>query len=74
MHFLNSSLSSDPDLLSSAILNFFAMDEVPLPPLLANFSLKLSRSYCSVAFYGTPTSVSSLTGLLKILLVYCPLP
>jgi hypothetical protein len=70
MHFLNSSLSRDPDLLSSAILNFLAIEEIPLPPLLASFSLKVSRSYCSVAFYGTPASVSSLTGLLKILLDY----
>jgi hypothetical protein len=67
---LNSSLSRDPDLLSSAILNFLAIDEIPLPPLLANFSLKLSRSYYSVAFYGTPGSTSTLAGLLKILLDY----
>ena len=58
MHFLNSYLSSDPDLLSSEILNFLAIDEIPLTPLLANIFLKLSINYCSVAFYGKPTSVS----------------
>lgn len=71
---MNSCLSNDPDLLSSAILNFFAIEEIPLPPLFANFSLKLSRSYYSVAFCGTPASVSYFTGLLKMLLVCYPLP
>jgi len=53
---LNSSLSRDFELLSSAILNFLAIPEIPLAPLLASLFLKLSRSYCSEEFAATPSS------------------
>jgi hypothetical protein len=40
MAFLNSSTSRDFELLSSAILNFLEIDEIPLDPLFASLSLR----------------------------------
>jgi hypothetical protein len=56
MAFLNSLTSSEPDLLSSAILNFLEIDEIPLVPLLANLSLRFKRSCSSEAEAATFSS------------------
>ena len=73
--FSNSSLSKVFELLSSAILNFLPIPEIPLAPLEAIFYLIFSITYFSVAFYGTPASYSGFFAyaLPKILLSYLAL-
>jgi hypothetical protein len=74
--FLNSWTSRDLELLSSAILNFLEIEEIPLVPLLASFSLRFVRSYSSDALAATFSSlgfvVIALALLPKRLLVSWP--
>jgi len=65
----NSSESRDLELLSSAILNFLPIPEIPLAPLAAILFLTCSISYISLAFKSSASSFgASCFGLLKILL------
>jgi hypothetical protein len=52
-------------------LNFLPIDEIPLGPLLANFSLIISNIWASVAFSGTPGSAAAALGFAPKILLSC---
>lgn len=74
MALANSCLSRDLLPLSSAILNFLPIPEIPLAPLEAIFFLIYSKSWASLAFKSRAASTYfDGSGVLKMLLVYLAL-